>query len=574
MAKTKAITRNGGKATGMAMIAADGLDHAISFKLCKRLNRFFETLAFLTSLQKACGRGIQEKAPSDTSEAGENHSRALECFINKLAQICDNKRGGPTVTSLAIIRTPDKLLYVFASNQRSETDAEKPREFVFGLLSYLNRACATPGFKDDESSPVFQHLLRDILKFNYERIGWYRRSLLERLSQCLVDCSRSVSEENDSLKAVLVTLQQTALIKANGSDKDDVSDMSSSDEDLVRAATALRQSPVFNAIADRGKAGKIDESEHWCELQHFIGRLVSYFKAVQAILRARRRLPELFDTEGLEIRFLKSSRPIPNPMNVFQAGLPQNQRKTVRSASAIISRMTSDKVKKEKYQRYADELQRCDLDGLIARQCCSRTFRPIVHSEVLLLEWLRKEFAEETHSIPFYDDIKYIGCSKPTCRLCEYYFAAHSSGVRVRPSHRNVYANWVVPDVLVEGETSQYKARMIDAVLAKIRDDVFLALREKVSERKRFDSNTCSSLPTYRSVTGISTNLGGLASLVEGLSFGSPARTAHYEVAKNVRIEDDAWSAIAQDDESGDDDDDDDGGGTLVFAGRNTRIQT
>ncbi|KAK1598450.1 uncharacterized protein LY79DRAFT_288579 [Colletotrichum navitas] len=332
---------------------------------------------------------------------------------------------------------------------------------------------------------------------------------------------------------------------------------------------------MFEKIADRGKAGKINESRHWCELQHFIGRLSSYFRAIQAILRARRRYPELFDTEDLEIRFINSSRPIPNPMNAFQAGLPPDQRTTVRSAGVIISRMTSDEADQEMYQRYANELQRCDLDRLIAHQCCKQTFRPIAHSEVLLLEWLRTEFAEETHSIPFYNSIKYIGCSKPTCRLCEYYFAAHNSGVRVRPSHRNVYANWVVPDVLVEGETSQYKVKMIDAVLKKIREDVFQALSEKVSERKRFDSDTYPSWPTYQSVTGVSTNPGGLASLVEGISLASPEKASRFDAARDVRIGDDAWSVVTQGDtDKGYGDDDEDGGGTLLFAGRNTRLQT
>ncbi|KAK1598451.1 uncharacterized protein LY79DRAFT_288616 [Colletotrichum navitas] len=196
MTKSRTKKRNGGKAPGTVMVVSDGIDHAISLKLCKRLNRFFEALAFLTSLQQACGRDIREKALSDTSEAEDNHSRTLECFINKLAQICDNKRHGPTVTSLAIVRPPDKLLYVFASNQRRSEDAQEAREFIFSVLDYLNREFAKPSCRDDESSPTFGHLLRTILRFNHKRIRWYRKSLLDRLSQCLVDCTILLSEEN------------------------------------------------------------------------------------------------------------------------------------------------------------------------------------------------------------------------------------------------------------------------------------------------------------------------------------------------------------------------------------------
>ncbi|KZL85528.1 hypothetical protein CI238_04623 [Colletotrichum incanum] len=570
------------------MITADGLDHPISLKLCKRLNRFFEALSILSSLQTACGRNSQFTATSDTSVSEESHSRTLECFINKLAQTCDNKRHGPTVTSLAIVRPPDKLLYAFASNQRSHEDNEEARGFVFSILHYVNQVCAEPCFRDDECSTVFRHVLRNILNFNHERIQHYRQSLLERLDQCLRDCERCTSEQSKfvhslgvwtrnearlmsldtSLKAVLLPIQQIALLPSDEPTEDDgVSSTSSKNEELVRAATALRQSPAFNDIVDKGKAGKIDESQHWCELQHFIGRLASYFRATQAILGARKSHPELFAMEGLEIHFIDSSKPIPNPMNAFQAGLPPTQRDTVRSAHAIISRMTSDKGKQEVYQQYADELQRCGLDDLIAKQCRKKTFRPIAHSEVLLLEWLRSEFAEETHSIPFYSGVKYIGCSKPTCRLCEYYFAAHSSGVRVRPPHRNVYPNWVVPDVLVEGETSQYKARMIDAVLGRVRDDVFMALREKVSERKRFDSNTYSSQPTYESLADISDDLDDLVSQVGGILIASRSRISCAEVRSNMRIGDDAWSVVAQNDETDEDND----GGVLMFTGRNMR---
>ncbi|KAK2063342.1 hypothetical protein LY76DRAFT_588538 [Colletotrichum caudatum] len=394
---------------------------------------------------------------------------------------------------------------------------------------------------------------------------------------------------------MLLNLRQAALISQVDSDRDNSSGtkqpwrsksqilpangsivMLSGDEYLVRASTALRQSPMFENIADRGKAGKLDESWHWCELQHFIGRLASYSRALQVIFRARRRHPELFHTEDLEVRFIGPSEPLRNPMKAFQAGLPPSQRTTSRSASDIISRMTSDRIKQEAYQHYADELERCGLNRLIAAQCRNENFKPIAHSEVLLLEWLREEFAAQTHPIPFYDNVKYIGCSKPTCRLCDYYFAAHDGGVGVRPSHRNVYANWVIPDVFVEGQTSRYKARMIDAVLTKIRQDVFLALSEKVSERKRFDSETYSSLPTYRSATGVPTSPGGPASLVEDVSLAGPARAPRLILEGDMAIGDDAWSAGAQDDNAkdedndDDDDDDDDGGGTLLFTGRNT----
>lgn len=342
--------------------------------------------------------------------------------------------------------------------------------------------------------------------------------------------------------------------------------MASNDEDLVRAATELRQSATYGAIEEKARTGRF-ESPQWCGLQHFIGRLVSYYIAVQTIIQARKRYPELFDVDNLEIQIIESSKPLPNPMNAFQAGLPPIQKQTIRSAHDILSRMTSGETLNT-YRQYAEELQRCNLNGLIERQCGKKSFRPIVHSEVLLLEWLLKEFAEEVRSIPFYEDVKYIGCSKPTCRLCEYYFAAHSSGVRVRPPHRNVYPNWIIPDVLEEDEMSAHKTKMIDAVLQKVREDALTALREKTSERKRFDSNTQSSLPTNYSLTGVS-NFENMVSRLGELSMATSVRMPPRVVQSNTDIHDDTWSVSAQEGEIEENDEvEDEDEEVILFSGR------
>ncbi|KXH61421.1 hypothetical protein CSAL01_05247 [Colletotrichum salicis] len=606
MAKGKANTRSSAKGSGPKMMTADGLDHSISLRLCKRLNRFYEALTLLYSLVRACPTSGQQldKPPSDVAEPGENHRAILECFMNKLAQICDNQRGGKTVTSVAIIQLPDILIYTFASNQRSAKEVAEVEEFIFSVLEYLSETDATPSdSQDDITSNSFQHVLGQILYFHRRRIQCYRAGLAGALSQCIADCDRRESGQSEfetsrlgaailtffkdsSVKTCLLELQRVAddseaSLKSQNSSKDallfslesyeDHTDPSiaeknlQNNEALVKAATQLRQSTIYHSIVDRGKSGKVDESPYWCDLQHFVGRLVSYLRATQTLFVARKRYPELFDLDTIKIKFVASSKPLPNPMNAFQAGLNPMQRKTTRSAHDILSRMTNDEEMIKTYRQYADELQRCDLDGRIATQCCKPVFRPIVHSEVLLLDWLRKEFAEDMHSIPFYEGMKYIGCSKPTCRLCDYYFAAHSSGVRVRPTHQNVYPSWTVPDVLEEGEISTTKDEMIDAVLAKVREAAFTALREKVSERKRFDSDT-SSMPMCQPLTGISVTLDDLSSRIGGLSISSHQRVFPFVVKNTSSNVEDTWSVAAHGDDSGSDYD---SGGVLVFTGRN-----
>lgn len=184
--------------TTPTMAWIDGLDHPITKNLCKRLNRFYESVVLLTSLREAHHRTGQTRAPSDT-ESGESPSRTFECFVNKLAQVCDSRRGGDTVTSLAILRLPDKLLYVFASNQRSSKEIDRVSEFIYSLLYYVGTVGAQAGsFGDEESSTMFRHLLRNILAFNSNRVKYYAKGLARRLGECIADCERDNLEHSTS----------------------------------------------------------------------------------------------------------------------------------------------------------------------------------------------------------------------------------------------------------------------------------------------------------------------------------------------------------------------------------------
>jgi hypothetical protein len=229
----------------------------------------------------------------------------------------------------------------------------------------------------------------------------------------------------------------------------------------------------------------MNESKCWCELRHAAGRLLSYLQAVKVLVSARKRWPELFD--NFEVCYIASSSPAQCPL--------RNKQKVERlSAEQIIGRMTSDPKVMESYKALAQELEKFGLDQNIRERAGHRKFRPIVHAEVLLLESLGRDGG--THPSRFFNGYKYIGCSKPTCRLCDYYFSFHASGVEVRPTHRNLYPNWRMPDVYRDQGPGAEKERekLMNKILARIREDAFRTLSEKVPERKTHDSNT---EPTY-----------------------------------------------------------------------------
>lgn len=237
--------------------------------------------------------------------------------------------------------------------------------------------------------------------------------------------------------------------------------------------------------------------ECFSDLVHTCKRILAYPQSVQYILtKARPRWPELFDISPL-VSFLPSSKPIPKP-----------RREKSLKAENIVGRMTRKDKEIRIFRDFVKHLQAFNLDDRIASEYDKDTFTPIVHSEVLLLNWLWLNFAVTSIDTPgrktidpsvFFNEWTYIGSSKPTCRLCHYYFVERRSGVKHRDLHMNVYPPWAFPEVFPsQGEDAILDRQiMLDRVLQRVRKDAFEVVRKKVSPYyKDEDSNTFSDVVT------------------------------------------------------------------------------
>lgn len=250
--------------------------------------------------------------------------------------------------------------------------------------------------------------------------------------------------------------------------------------------------------------------ECWSELQHAMNRVLAYHTSVHFILRAKKFWPELFGR--FEVNFILSSAP-----------MQKLGRNKSLFASSIINRMAREHSDNQKFSQFVETLQGFDLDHRIKLEYLKDSFRPIVHCEVLLLDWLNKNRGIDREH--FFNGWMYIGSSKPTCQLCDYYFLEHRTGVGHRASHSNLYINWRFPDVLKsQGKKGVNERQMIlDRILARIRKDTFDLVEKKVpSTYKRHDSNTFSARMTHQETwTADNDSVAGLdeATLrIEGLS--------------------------------------------------------
>ncbi|KAJ5001051.1 hypothetical protein K4K48_001902 [Colletotrichum sp. SAR 10_66] len=140
----------------------------------------------------------------------------LECFINKLAQVCDNVPFGDTVTSVAItVHNYDGLLYILASNRQTAGGANQARDFVRRLLDDMGSA-SSDQVKDDPHSPLFHQALRQILEFHDKRVQAYRDKLLKSATACIVDCDANDSSDTKAIISRMVS-ESAEISKYQGS---------------------------------------------------------------------------------------------------------------------------------------------------------------------------------------------------------------------------------------------------------------------------------------------------------------------------------------------------------------------
>lgn len=269
---------------------------------------------------------------------------------------------------------------------------------------------------------------------------------------------------------------------------------------VLRFLHEIENSKLGEDITQRAKdtrACRDATIECWPEFRHAANRLLAYQQAIEFFRRAENSWPKLF--KEVEITFLPSS---------IQWDRPLRNRSS--TAEVIVTRMTHKAHQIEFFRDFVKDLQPINLDERIEAERRNKEFRPIVHAEVLLLDDLVKRRSASNNS--FFGGWMYIGSSKPTCKLCNYYFEASRLGVRCRPTHANLYLNWRLPDVLVtQGAEGEKRRRVeMDRVVEAIRKEVFNLVQKK-------------SRPTYR---------------------------RHDSVTSTARITiDDQWSTVQDDEE-------------------------
>lgn len=223
--------------------------------------------------------------------------------------------------------------------------------------------------------------------------------------------------------------------------------------------------------------------EAWQELRHYLGRLLSYRQAAEVIIAANERWPQLF--QGFHVVAIPCSEKARNPMIHREL-----------SAAAIVRGMLWDDEDPEPYLEQVARLSGIGLDDEVKGQVKKKKFKPFVHAEVQVHAALIRD--DYSRSSQFWSRYKYIGSSKPTCRLCAYYFFERGDGMQVRPTHQNLYLHWRLPDVYPSQGAAEARThrQLLERITEHVRKDAKRTLDERMPSRRRHDSNDRSSIPS------------------------------------------------------------------------------
>jgi hypothetical protein len=127
--------------------------------------------------------------------------KAFQFYVNKLAQVCDNERGGDTISALAILQGSAGPNYVFGSNSKDARGLKTTKNFVQALLDLIG--------KNPEGLQIValgKRVLWFILSFNIARLKEYLHFLREAVQECLESCKRWKENETSEPIPSLLSL--------------------------------------------------------------------------------------------------------------------------------------------------------------------------------------------------------------------------------------------------------------------------------------------------------------------------------------------------------------------------------
>ncbi|KAK5658638.1 hypothetical protein OQA88_2031 [Cercophora sp. LCS_1] len=472
------------------VLEAAGVRVPLDDRQKQKVQRFFPPLVLQEAVHQFCNERLSRRATDAPTNPNQDTEEKFRTFVNKLAHICDYRPHGDTITALTVLQNNDKVLYVFVSNNRERKNLNKTKQEITGLLTILKDNYEPESRVTDQA--LYKKLLGQVLILTTVRVQGYLSDLSDKIAKCIKDFREEKSDADkkviDSLDKLLKMIPKTQM----GGQKS--KRFISSTMECIQLIHNYRNSPLQTTIEKRAANAKrlgTENSSCWSALQHVFGRLLSYRYDVETLISAHYIWEDDNLFRDFEVDFLESSGLYPG------AAL----RCTPEKPETIIGRIpNASPEQRESLKRSFNEFRTSDqtsnLDEALKEQWETVQSRsPRVHAEMLLHDWLTRTGGVQAHR--FFGNYRYIGTSKPLCRLCQYYFDIIATPVRFRDGHPNTYLNWRQPDLYASSgdsevveEAKRVWREIMDQLKARVYADLRRLLVEKATDKKQNDSNT------------------------------------------------------------------------------------
>ncbi|KAI0101806.1 hypothetical protein GGR51DRAFT_528564 [Nemania sp. FL0031] len=396
--------------------------------------RFYEPLVIL----KILGHTRGEHSPSTPQSP-------VHRFLDNLAYLCDHDKGGSTTSAIGLENAPERFNFWIASNDPKQS--AKSALFLTFILQDVRKIADLPAA---DRASLQGKLIRRCIEFAKLRVKKEAKLLAREITKCV----RFFTSSRDS-----------ELSKWLGRflEKDP--------EELCHLAYRERDSPMMKKLNSRQRANSdlsVNDARSAAikDVVHRLGRLSHHIRAPQQIVEDVTNHTGLRNV--LDEFKVHSIRPQPT--------IDRPQAESDIHIYSIMNRMLSCGLN-ERYKEAADVMnQRFDIVSRFKKEYDDKNFKPLIHAEIQVLGhfWGKRQF---------FEDDRYIGCSKPACYCCHLYMQHHPAKCVVPQTSRNVYVNWGL-EALPQGTRDvdyKHQRDMLNEMTKAIRSDALDQILRKTT---------------------------------------------------------------------------------------------
>jgi hypothetical protein len=164
----------------------------------KLMMRFYEPLVLQHVLGPTRGDRIQCEPLDSLDESELDNWNLRHSFLNYLAYICDFKKGGATVTAIALEQRPAAVVFWVVSNENVKDKVVKTLEEILKGLAGLD---GTTGEK--QAATVEERTFRCAAELGMPRVKTYWQFMQESLRKCLGVLEREPESEQNKGELII-----------------------------------------------------------------------------------------------------------------------------------------------------------------------------------------------------------------------------------------------------------------------------------------------------------------------------------------------------------------------------------